>query len=111
MPEGIFSSAQRLFESLVLATKAGLEGRGAVLTWDGRNELDDNWEMLKHFVKNNNFVAIVSELSLDKNDSDLVVKNLSKFFPKMSYSILYRKGDLLKPVVEDFIAALKTVVN
>jgi DNA-binding transcriptional LysR family regulator len=31
-----------------------------------------NWEMLKHFVKENDFVAVVSTVCLDKNDTDLV---------------------------------------
>ena len=70
-----------------------------------------NWEMLKHFVKQNDFVAIVSELCLDKNDDDLVVKNLANFFPKMSYSILHKKGELLKPLVTSFIAAIDKVAK
>jgi LysR family cys regulon transcriptional activator len=65
-----------------------------------------NWEMLKHFVKKNNFVAIVSAICLDKNDDDLVIKNLAKFFPKMSYSIMHKNGELLKPIVKNFIAAI-----
>jgi DNA-binding transcriptional LysR family regulator len=59
-----------------------------------------NWEMLKNFVKENNFVAIVSAICLDKNDNDLVKKNLAKFFPKMSYSIATKSGITLKPIVQ-----------
>lgn len=65
-----------------------------------------NWEILKHFVRENNFVAIVSTICLDKNDSDLVVKNLSQLFPKMSYSIALRSGQMIKPIVQDFINAV-----
>jgi LysR family cys regulon transcriptional activator len=64
-----------------------------------------NWEMLKHFVRENNVAAVVSSICLDKNDSDLEIKNLSKFFPKMSYSIIHRRGGYLKPIIRNFIAA------
>lgn len=70
-----------------------------------------NWEMLKHFVKKNNFAAIVSTICLDKNDSDLVVKNLSKLFPKMNYSVSTKSGQILKPVVQILLDALDEVVN
>ena len=59
------------------------------------------WEMLKYFVRDNNFIAVVSSMCLDKHDSDLVVKNLAQFFPKMSYSISVRNGEILKPIVQD----------
>lgn len=68
-----------------------------------------NWDMLKNFVKENNFVAIVSSMCLDKHDSDLVVKNLSKFFPKMSYSISMRNGEISKPIVQDLFDVVKKV--
>lgn len=70
-----------------------------------------NWEMLKHFVKKNDFVAIVSTLCLDKNDDDLVIKNLANFFPKMSYSIMHRNGEILKPIVREFIGAINEVAK
>lgn len=70
-----------------------------------------NWEMLKHFVKENDFVAIVSTLCLDKGDEDLVIKNLEPFFPKMGYSLMHRKGELLKPIVKNFIAAMKEIAE
>jgi len=68
-----------------------------------------NWEMLKHFVKENDFVAITSTICLDKNDSDLATFNLAKFFPKMSYSVMRKNGVLLKPIVKDFISAINEV--
>lgn len=70
-----------------------------------------NWEMLKHFVKENDFVAVVSTVCLDKNDTDLVTKNLSQFFPKMSYSIMYKNGNLLRPTVKNFIDAINEVAT
>lgn len=66
-----------------------------------------NWDMLKNFVKENNFVAIVSSMCLGKDDSDLVVKNLAKFFPKMSYSISMRSGEILKPIIQDLFEVMK----
>ncbi len=65
-----------------------------------------NWEMLKPFVKENNFVAIVSTICLDKNDEDLVIKNLANFFPQMSYSIATKNGQILKPIVSNLITAI-----
>lgn len=65
-----------------------------------------NWEMLKSFVKENNFVAIISEICLDKNDDDLVVKNLGKFFPAMHYRITMKNGKSLKPVAQNMIQAI-----
>jgi len=70
-----------------------------------------NWEMLKHFVKENNFVAIVSSMCLNKNDADLVVKNLSKFFPKMSYSISVKSGEISKPIVKDLFDAMSATAR
>lgn len=65
-----------------------------------------NWEMLKHFVKDNDFVAVVSTICLDENDKNLVTKNLSKFFPKMNYSIIHKNGVILRSSVKDFITAI-----
>lgn len=70
-----------------------------------------NWEMLKHFVKENNFVAVVSSMCLSKDDSGLVIKNLAKFFPKMSYSISVRSGEILKPIVRDSFDVMSEVVR
>lgn len=70
-----------------------------------------NWEMLKHFVKRNDFLAVVSEICLDKNDDDLVKKNLVKLFPKMNYSIMHRSGEILKPIIKDFISTIETITK
>jgi len=70
-----------------------------------------NWEMLKHFVKENNFVAIVSSMCLSRDDTDLVVKNLARFFPKMSYSISVRSGDILKLIAGDLFDVISDVVQ
>jgi DNA-binding transcriptional LysR family regulator len=70
-----------------------------------------NWEMLKHFVKENNFVAIVSAVCLDKNDSDLVMKNLAKLFPSMSFGIAMKSGQLLKPIVQSLFDSFSEVAK
>lgn len=63
----------------------------------GTIELENgNWEILKKFVKANDLIAVISELAIDKND-DFISKNLSKFFPKMTYSIAYKRGKILSP--------------
>lgn len=68
-----------------------------------------NWEMLKHFVKENDFVAIVSTMCLNASDKDLVVKNLAQFFPKMSYSLAMRNGEkIVKPILQNLIESIKT---
>lgn len=70
-----------------------------------------NWEMLKHFVKANEVVAVVSEICLDKNDGDLVIRNLGNFFPKMSYTAAVKKGSMLKPVTETMLGAVLGVAK
>jgi DNA-binding transcriptional LysR family regulator len=70
-----------------------------------------NWEMLKHFVKENNFVAIVSTMCLSKSDSDLVVKNLAKFFPKMGYEVATKNGKLINPLLQNLLDAIDKVVS
>lgn len=70
-----------------------------------------NWEILKHFIRANNLAAVVSTICIDKKDSDLAIRNLSKFFPKMSYSIAHKKGQILKPFVEDFIKTVCETVK
>lgn len=70
-----------------------------------------NWEMLKNFVKENNFVAIVSTVCLDKTDSNLAVKNLEKFFPKMSYSVAVKSGQTPKPIVQSLLDAISVAAK
>jgi len=64
-----------------------------------------NWEMLKHFVKENDFVAVVSTICLDKKDDDLTAISLANFFPKMSYSIAVSNGKPTTAIVKNFIEA------
>jgi DNA-binding transcriptional LysR family regulator len=68
-----------------------------------------NWDMLKNFVKENNFIAVISKVCIDKKDSELVVKNLVKFFPKMNYAIHIKCGQLSKPLINNLIKSVKEV--
>jgi len=67
--------------------------------------------MLKHFVKENNFVAVVSTICLDEKDGDLIAKNLANFFPKMSYNIITKKGQLVRPVLQNVISAIQEIAT
>ncbi len=71
-----------------------------------------NWEILKSFVKENNFVAVVSTICINKNDRDLVVKNLSNFLPKMSYGLALKSGEILLPQrLQSFIEQIEVVTD
>lgn len=70
-----------------------------------------NWEMLKHFVKANEVAAVVSQICLDKNDNDLVVKNLGNFFPNMVYTAAVKKGSTLKPASEALLGSILGVAK
>ena len=61
-----------------------------------------NWEILKHYVKNDIGVGFVSTICIDEKD-DLVYKNLNQYFPKMNYQIIVKKGKILDEKVKDFI--------
>lgn len=71
-----------------------------------------NWEMLKCFVKDNDFAAVVSTICLNKTDKDLVVKSLANFFPKMSYGLALKSGETLLPQrIQNFIEQIKVVTD
>ncbi len=70
-----------------------------------------DWQMLKNFVRENNFVAVVSTICLSKRDSDLVVKNLANLFPKMSYGVLIKSGKILRPTTQHLLDAIEKTVK
>jgi DNA-binding transcriptional LysR family regulator len=47
-----------------------------------------NWDMLINLVKKNDFVAVVSDICI-KSEDDLLIKDLTKFFPHMKYSVAH----------------------
>jgi DNA-binding transcriptional LysR family regulator len=70
-----------------------------------------NWEILKQFVKENNFAAVVSTICINKSDSDLIQINLTKFFPKMLYGIGIRSGQISDSLTQNFILAIKAILK
>lgn len=85
-----------------------------VKTYDIKGSVEfenGNWEMLKNFVKEDNFVAIVSNMCLGRHDSDLEVKSLTKFFPKMGYNVVVRNGKVTKPIVESLLNIIHDVAQ
>ena len=68
-----------------------------------------NWEALKHFVKRDNFIAVISTICLDKNDNILIAKNLSHLFPQMDYSLIHKKGSFQKEIVKSFSSTVNKV--
>ena len=65
-----------------------------------------NWEMLKHFVIHDIGLAMVSTICVDKTDTDIVSKSMTKFFPPMNYGIMIKRGRYLNKTVTNFIKLL-----
>lgn len=65
-----------------------------------------DWEVLKQFVKVGVGVAIVSNIVLQESDTDLVGKPLERYFPKMTYGAIVKKGRFLAQSAQDFINML-----
>lgn len=71
-------------------------------------EMSD-WEILKKFVKSEIGVAIISNIVLEgENDSGLVGKNLTEYFPEMHYGVLVKKGKILNGMLKNFFKLLTT---
>ncbi len=65
-----------------------------------------NWETLRQFAKAGLGLIIVTKASLEETDDDLHAIPLTKFFPKMSYGIMIKKGRYLNKTVKNFINVL-----
>lgn len=71
-------------------------------------EMSD-WEILKKFVEADIGVAVVSNIILEGNeDGDLIGRDLAKYFPKMTYGILIKKGKILSGLPKEFFNLLTT---
>jgi DNA-binding transcriptional LysR family regulator len=71
-------------------------------------EMSD-WEILKKFVKADIGIAMISNIVLEaENDSDLVGRILTDYFPEMTYGILVKKGRKLEGLLKNFINLLMT---
>lgn len=68
-----------------------------------------NYEILKKFVKAGVGIAIVSSICLeDESDQELVGRDLSDYFPSLTYGIMIKKGKILHPLLQEFIDTLQT---
>jgi DNA-binding transcriptional LysR family regulator len=71
-------------------------------------EMSD-WEILKKFVKADIGIAMISNIVLEgENDSDLVGRVLTDYFPEMTYGILVKKGRKLEGLLKNFVNLLMT---
>jgi LysR family cys regulon transcriptional activator len=67
-----------------------------------------DWEILKKFVKADIGVAIISNIVLEgEQESELLGRVLTNYFPEMVYGILVRKGSRPVAALKDFINLLK----
>jgi len=71
-------------------------------------EMSD-WEILKKFVKADVGVAIISNIILEgESDGELIGRNLTNYFPEMTYGILVKKGRALSGLAKDFADLIST---
>lgn len=68
-----------------------------------------DWEILKKFVQNNVGIAIISNVVLEgESGGDLIGKDLTDYFPEMTYGFLVKKGRILAKPVINFIELIRT---
>ena len=68
-----------------------------------------DWEILKQFVKAGIGVAMISSIILEgTKDEELTARDLTKYFPKMVYGILFKKGKIFNKLTKEFIRILET---
>lgn len=68
-----------------------------------------DWEILKKFVLNSVGIAIISNVVLEGElNTDLIGKDLTDYFPEMTYGILIKKGRILTKPVINFIELIRT---
>lgn len=67
-----------------------------------------NYEILKKFVKAKVGIAVVSNICLeDETDPELVGRDLSAYFPSLTYGIMIKKGKIVPPLLQKFIDFLQ----
>ena len=68
-----------------------------------------NYEILKKFVKSNVGIAIVSKICLEDEDANgLFAKDMSQYFPNLTYGLIVKKGKIINPLLQEFINMLRT---
>lgn len=70
-----------------------------------------DWEILKKFVKADLGVAIISNICLEENEDILIGRKLPKYFPSITYGILYKKGTEKLINLHNFITIIKNQAN
>lgn len=73
--------------------------------WGSNIKLEaGHWEMLKHFIKHNLGIAMVSTMCLVESETDIVSYPMTQYFPEMTYGIMTKKGTIMTEAVTQFIA-------
>ncbi|MFT5703410.1 MAG: LysR family cys regulon transcriptional activator [Rickettsiales bacterium] len=68
-----------------------------------------DWEILKQFVRAEIGVAMISSIILEgAKDDILTTRDLTEYFPEMTYGILFKKGKIFNGLTKDFISMLTT---
>ncbi len=68
-----------------------------------------NYEILKKFVKAGVGIAIVSNICLeDEGDKELIGRDLSEYFPSLTYGIMIKKGKVPHSLLQKFMDMLTT---
>lgn len=65
-----------------------------------------SWEIIKSFVKAGIGVGFISDLYINDDDRDLVVKRLNDYFPIMEYKLVVKSGKHLNITTQNFIKTL-----
>jgi len=68
-----------------------------------------NYEILKKFIKADVGIALVSSICLeDEGDKDFVQKDMSNYFPSLTYGLMVKKGKIIHPLLQEFMNMLQT---
>ncbi|MES2677471.1 MAG: LysR family transcriptional regulator [Pseudomonadota bacterium] len=67
-----------------------------------------NYEILKKFVKADVGVAVVSGICLENEpDKDFIGRDLSEYFPSLTYGMMVKKGKIHHPLMREFMQILR----
>ena len=67
--------------------------------------------MLKHFVRENLGIALVSMLCVEKKDKLIVARSMQQYFPKLEYRFFLKKGQRLSEPACAFIELIENEVK
>ncbi len=66
------------------------------------------WEVIKRYVSLGMGISIVTGICLTEDDSNLIARDMSAWFPRRSYGLVTKKGRFLTPQAQRFIDTLRT---